>query len=61
MDIHISFKDPKKGWIENLVQQKSPKGCTSVKHFMGKAYKKFLAGFGVYNTDCPIPTVSKTY
>lgn len=61
MDINVSFKDPTKGWIENLYQQKSPKACTSVKRLMGKAYKKFLAGFGLYNTTCPIPTVSKTY
>lgn len=57
----MAVKDSIGGWKDNAYIYKAPKACTTLKNLLGSGWIPIMAGFGMNNTQCPIPAVRKRH
>eukprot|EP00102_Acyrthosiphon_pisum_P018948 XP_016656158.1 PREDICTED: uncharacterized protein LOC107882394 isoform X2 [Acyrthosiphon pisum] len=54
-EFDFAVKDSIGGWKENAYFYKTPKACSALKMFFGRAWTPIMDGLGIYNATCPIP------
>ncbi|XP_029346838.1 uncharacterized protein LOC107882394 isoform X2 [Acyrthosiphon pisum] len=55
LEFDFAVKDSIGGWKENAYFYKTPKACSALKMFFGRAWTPIMDGLGIYNATCPIP------
>ncbi|XP_025198741.1 uncharacterized protein LOC112597045 [Melanaphis sacchari] len=53
LEFNLAVKDSIGGWKENAFVYKTPKACSSLKKFLGRAWTPVMASSGTYNATCP--------
>lgn len=53
----MAFRESPGNWKENVITQKWPMACTTLKTIMGNQWTTLMHGIGNQITECPIPPV----